>query len=661
MVKPTIFKSGFHTRNMVTKGFFFILGLVLCCTIVCHAQTGRLKTLQEQLRTAKYDTDRVNTYYFLSRYYWNKNADTALFMAEKSLALAQKNHFDKGIALAYLTKGVSLVSKGRLPEALECLFQSLRLSEKLGLIGLSQNVFNNIGIVYTDMEDYNNALFYYKKAYNIALQHNYPSFNELVNIGEVFKYKNHPDSTIAYNRKALKIAQAAKDTFGIIVTYYNIGENYITLKNYQLAQDYLNKALPLAVKINDNEGITYCHSAFALVYYHTGKYKKSLEYAQMALKENKKIGFNEISKQVYNVLYLTHLKLGNYKEALQIRNLEVALKDSLSGVEKTRAITKIQSGYGLEKQQQQINLLKKSAIIKQEELKNTELKRNLITAVALFLLVLALLLVKNFVDKKKLIKQLEEQNRDISNKNQHLEELILVRNRIFSIIAHDLRGPVHSISGMMDMLKTESMDEEDKGYFIEKASQSLHVTGNLLDNLLYWARSQMDGMQVNTIAFDIQQVIQQNIALIEARATEKSIRVFKEEGKDSQMVLADQAMIDIVIRNLVENAVKFLKAGNSVSIATEENEDKLIVSIKDDGQGIAPEVQSKIFNKYTSYSSFGTAQEKGSGLGLLLCKELVEKNHGNIWFESKPNEGTTFFFTIPLKKTSDLAVMTTSY
>lgn len=627
-----------------------MLALVCAYSSVCYAQPNLLKVLHENLTNAKHDTDRVNTYYALSRFYWNKNADSALFMAEKSLILAQKNRFDKGIAQAYLSKGVSLVSKGRLPEALECLFKSLRISEKLGLIGLSENVFINIGNVYADMEDYKIALFYYRKAYHIALQHNYSTFNELVNIGEVFKYKNQPDSTIEYNQKALKIAKVAKDTMGIIVTYYNIGENYITLKNYSIAQNYLNKALVLAKKMNDDEGITYCHNAFALVYYHTGKYQKSLEYALMALEENKKIGISEISKQAYNVLYLTHLKLGNYKEALQIRNLEVALKDSLSGVDKTMAITKIQSGYGLEKQQQQINLLKKNAIIKQEELKNTELKRNLITAVALFLLVLALLLVKNFIDKKKLIKQLEEQNRDISAKNLHLEELILVRNRIFSIIAHDLRGPVHSITGMMDVLKTESMDEEEKVFFIENASQSLHVTANLLDNLLYWARSQMDGMQVNTIVFDIQQVIQQNIALIEARATEKSIKVCKEKGKLPQMVSADQAMIDIVIRNLVENAVKFLKAGNTVSIATEEKENELTVSIKDDGQGISQEAQSKIFNKYTSYSSFGTAQEKGSGLGLLLCKELVEKNQGKIWFESKPNKGTTFYFTIPLKQ-----------
>ncbi len=651
MEKPSIIEPSIFISKIIQERLVLMFGLIFMLASMSTAQPNQFKNLSEQLNTAKHDTDRVNAYYSFSRFFWNKNSDSALYMAQKSLELAQKINFQKGMAFAYSSKGVALVLKGRLPEGLSCHFQSIRIAERLRMIELEGIGYNNVGKVYADMEDYPNALYYYRKAYRTGLKNHISTFSELVNIGEVFKFQNKPDSTILYNKKALALSRVEKDTLGIIIALYNIGENSITLKQYQLAQNYLNKALALAVLINDDEGITYCHSAFASLYYATGNYAKSIEYAKKALEENKRIGVNEISKQVFNILYLTYLKLGNYKEALLYRNLEVALKDSLSGVEKTRAITKIQSGYGLEKQQQQINLLQKNAIIRQEELKNTTLKRNLIAAVALFLLVLALLLVKNFLEKRKLIKQLEAQNRDIIAKNEHLEELILVRNRIFSIIAHDLRGPVHSISGMMDMLKTEIMTEEEQHFFIENASQSLHVTSNLLDNLLYWAKSQMDGMQVNKVSFDLQKVVSQNIALIEARAAEKQIVVKNEIGEGAQKVFADQAMIDIVIRNLIENAVKFLNEGNSIRIATTVKDENLIISIKDDGQGIPYEAQSKIFNKYTSYSSFGTAQEKGSGLGLLLCKELVEKNHGNIWFESKPNSGTTFYFTIPLKQT----------
>ena len=284
-------------------------------------------------------------------------------------------------------------------------------------------------------------------------------------------------------------------------------------------------------------------------------------------------------------------------------------------------------------------------------MKNKELKNHEVTLAAggaLFLVLMPILLYKNYHQKKKLIKQLEEQNRDILQENEYLEELILVRNRIFSIISHDLRGPVNSIKGIVDFMIEEEMSEEEKSFYIEKISQSLHATSHLADSLLYWAKSQMNGAQVNPLLFDIQDIIQQNVSLILTRATEKQIKIVTKRRKEPQLVFADSTMIDTVIRNIVENAVKFLNAGNSIIITTQQEENKVIISIQDDGQGIPLEAQSKIFNKDTTYTSYGTANEKGSGLGLLLCKELVEKNNGTIWFESVPDQGTTFSFTIPL-------------
>ena len=469
----------------------------------------------------------------------------------------------------------------------------------------------------------------------------------MINIGEVFKKKGKPDSTIAYNQRALLLYESMNDTVGVTVAMYNIGENYITLKNYKLAQKYLNKALALALITNDIEDIVYCHSAFAYIFYHTKNYQSSLYYGKLAFEENKQLGIQEISQEVNNILYLTYQKLGNYKEALYFRNLGIALKDSLIGLEKAKIITKM-SVVEFEKQQQQIDFFKKAAKFQEQELINIKFKRNLIIAGALALLGFALFLFRSYNEKKRLIKKLEEQNTDIVEKNNNLNELILVRNRVLSIIGHDLRGPIHSIKGMMEILCTEEMDEEEKSFFIEKASQSLNVTANLLDNLLYWAKSQMDGMKTNPSLFNIHQIIKQNVLLIEGRASEKNITIIAHDTDKETMVFADETMIDIVIRNLVENAVKFLKSGNTVCIETRIENQMLVVAIVDNGQGIALEVQPKIFNKYTSYSSFGTAKEKGSGLGLLLCKELVEKNNGTIWFESKPNEGTTFFFSVPL-------------
>jgi signal transduction histidine kinase len=628
--------------------------LAFGCTFSCLAQTNHIKVFFEKLNTAKHDTDRVNIYYAISRQYWNKNSDSALLMAQKSLELAQKIHFEKGIALAYLSKGVVLVSKGKFPEALECHFRCLRISEKLGMTGLTGNQYNNIGIVYANMDDYAKALYYYQQTYKIVLKQHDPTgfatYGLLVNMGEIFKKKGQPDSAIAYNSRALIIAKRVKDPSSIATALYNIGENYITKKNYIQAQVYFDKALDIAKRGGDDEDVAYCHNGLALVYYHTGNYDSSMLYAQKGLEESKRLAIVELITSAYNVLYLTHQKTGNYKQALYYRNLEVDLNDSLKTAEKQKIIRNIQSTYDLDKKQKQIDLLNKDKIISQKELEKIKLKRDILTAGAILLLLLAFILFRNYTQKRRLSEQLALQNKNISKQNQQLEELVHVKDRLFSIIGHDLRGPIHTISQMMGMIKEKDLSEEESEYWIEKACENLTVTSHLVENLLYWAKSQMDGIHTNPACFDVQKIIEQNIILLKARAAEKKVMITGMEITRSETVYGDEIMIDIVIRNLMENAVKFSKAGDHVTIAAEKKESSTVITIKDNGKGIPEEAQTKIFDKFSSYTTFGTASEKGSGLGLLLCKELVEKNNGTLWFESKADVGSSFYFTVPSLK-----------
>ncbi|WP_183579664.1 tetratricopeptide repeat protein [Mucilaginibacter sp. X5P1] len=625
--------------------------LTFVSTSSCFAQTDHIKVFFEKLSTAKHDTDRVNIYYSISRLYWNKNADSALLMADKSLELAKKIHFEKGIALAYLAKGVALGYKGNWPESLDCHLQCLRISEKLGMEGLTGNEYNNIAGMYTSLEDYTKALYYNRLAYKIALKQHDPTgfapYAPLVNIGEIFKYEGQPDSAIAYNYRALIIAKRAKDPTSIATALYNIGENYITKKNYRQAQIYFYEAVNIAQKAGDDEDVAYCHTGLALTNYHMGKYNFSMLYAQKGLEESRKSGIVELIKTAYHVLYLTHQKMGNYQQALYYRDLEVELNDSLNTVEKQIAIRNIQSTYELDKKQRQIDLLNKDKLISQKELEKIKLKRNILMAGALLLILLAFILFRNYTQKRRLSEQLALQNKNISEQNERLEELVLVKDRLFSIIGHDLRGPIHALYQMINVLKEEDLSKEESEFWIEKAGEYLTITSHLLENLLYWAKSQMDGIYTNPANFDVQKVIEQNIMLIKARAVEKKVTVTAMNIIAPEIVYGDETMIDIVVRNLVENAVKFSKAGGVVTIGAEKKESLTLITVKDNGKGIPEEAQAKIFDKLSSYTTFGTASEKGSGLGLLLCKELVEKNNGTLWFESKTGIGSSFHFTIP--------------
>jgi signal transduction histidine kinase len=372
-----------------------------------------------------------------------------------------------------------------------------------------------------------------------------------------------------------------------------------------------------------------------------------MSYAQKGLEESKKSGIVELIATAYKVLYLTNQKKGSYKEALYYRNLEVALNDSLKTAEKEKVIRNIQSSYELEQKQRQIDLLSKDKVIGQKELERVKLRRDLLTAGAISLLIFAFVLFRNYAQKRKLSEQLALQNKDISAQNLQLEELVHVKDRLFSIIGHDLRGPIYTISHMIDMIKEDGLSEEEGKHWIEKISDTLTITAHLVENLLYWAKSQMDGIQANPADFNVQKVIEQNITLLKERAAEKKVLVTGVEGTTPGTVYGDETMIDIVIRNLVENAVKFSKAGDTVTVSAQNKDAVTVITVKDNGKGIPEEAQAKIFDKFSSYTTYGTASEKGSGLGLLLCKELVEKNNGTIWFESKAGIGSSFYFSLP--------------
>jgi signal transduction histidine kinase len=628
----------------------FNLLMVACCA-TCAAQPDRINALFKKLNTAKHDTDRVNTYYAISRQYCGKNTDSALLIAQKSLDLAQKIHFEKGVAMAYVLKGIALGYKGKWPEALECHLQCLRISEKLGIEGLSGNEYNNISQLYANLEDYEKALYYNRRAYKIALKQNDPSHEGivglLINLGEIFKKKGQPDSAIACNIRALIIAKKGKNRTNIGIALYNIGENYLTKKDYAQARIYFYQSLNIAQKVSDDEGVAYCHSGLALTSFYTGKYKASILYARKALEESKNSGIVELIATAYNVLYQINQKNGSYKKALYYRNLEVALNDSLKTVEKEKTIRNLQSTYELEQKQRQIDLLNKNRVIGQKELESVKLRRDILTAGAVFLLLFAFVVFRNYAQKRKLSEQLALQNKDISAQNLQLEELVQVKDRLFSIIGHDLRGPIHTISHMMDMIKEGDLSEEENKFWVQKISDTLTITAHLVENLLYWAKSQMDGIRAKPASFDVQTVIAQNINLLKTRAAEKKVLVQAAVMNRSETVYGDESMIDIVIRNLVENAVKFSKAGDIVTIGAEKKGSVTVITVKDNGKGIPEESKAKIFDKFSSYTTFGTASEKGSGLGLLLCKELVEKNNGTLWFESMEGIGSSFYFTIP--------------
>jgi len=256
-----------------------------------------------------------------------------------------------------------------------------------------------------------------------------------------------------------------------------------------------------------------------------------------------------------------------------------------------------------------------------------------------------MLKVKGFIETDLRSLLLEQQ---LAEKNNELQKALSVKDRFFSIISHDLRSPFNSILGFSQLI-VDQLKERDYAGLEEYANillQSSQRAMNLVINLLDWSRTQTDRMDFNPEYFELVDFVNETILTFKGIATQKSITIHQ-SLPDFIPVYADKQMINTVLRNLISNAVKFTRQGGEVTILAARKQGEVSISVKDNGVGISKNRIEKLFRIDESESTKGTANEQGTGLGLILCKEFVEKHGGRIWVESAIDTGSAFTFTIP--------------
>jgi len=231
------------------------------------------------------------------------------------------------------------------------------------------------------------------------------------------------------------------------------------------------------------------------------------------------------------------------------------------------------------------------------------------------------------------------------------KELNATKDKLFSIIGHDLKGPINNILGFSELIDQnfENFSEQEVKQYIKLIYKSSITVTDLLENLLTWSRAQRNILTVSphTVAFYF--TVEKCFGQLIQNALQKEIRL-KNKVHPETVVYADEEMITTIIRNLVSNAIKFTNRGGTISVITKSSPEQVVIGIKDTGIGIAPEIMSQLFQPNENHTSLGTEGEKGTGLGLIICKDLVEKNNGKIWAEISPEQGTTFWLKLPAKK-----------
>jgi signal transduction histidine kinase len=245
--------------------------------------------------------------------------------------------------------------------------------------------------------------------------------------------------------------------------------------------------------------------------------------------------------------------------------------------------------------------------------------------------------VKNF--------EINQRNFEILQQKEKLEELNALKDRLFMIISHDFRSPLHSLKGLIVLLNdSEFISPDEFRVLLKGLKYNVDQTYDLLENLLFWSKSQMKGFSVNKVKVNVYDLVFENNSLLRSFADKKDISIVNLVDP-AVHVKADEDMTRLILRNLISNAIKFTDSGGIVTVHTENTGDSINISVADTGIGVGPSEKFDLFAQ--SLSKSGTQNEKGTGLGLMICKEFVEKNNGKIWVESEPRKGSRFTFSLP--------------
>jgi signal transduction histidine kinase len=248
-------------------------------------------------------------------------------------------------------------------------------------------------------------------------------------------------------------------------------------------------------------------------------------------------------------------------------------------------------------------------------------------------------------EKIRLEDEVRNRTIEIQQQNKALEEVNHVKDKLLSVVSHDIRGPLGSLHLALNLVKSGSLSAQEFQTVTEDLETRLTQTTEFIDNLLQWAKLQMRGETFEPDRLDLSKLADESVTLLEPECIQKHI-LLKNHIHESLEAYADLNMIRSVFRNLLTNAIKFTKPNGTIAINAYRIDRKIIISVADTGVGIPEKNRARLFT-ISSVTTQGTKQEKGTGLGLLLCKEFVEKNGGAIWFETQEGKGTTFYFSLP--------------
>ncbi len=675
-------------RNVIDKssGTLKVTALLELSRKVLHYDAEEAlklaKSALEECKTHGLNKPEIQSLIAIGRIYTDqKKMDEALACFDNALQIADQINdvWTKGEILYY--KGVVKFRTGEEMPAFELFsasIQASRLSDNFKIAGSSYSI---IGTIFRINGLYDRAIEYIIKA---KLNYEKADFLEgsawsAYLLGRIYADLKITPTALRYFSDALQIYREVYEVdgngSGIAICYEQIGLLNITLGSYKEARRNFGLMKEIYTRQNSEAGISSAIKDIGILEYYVGNYAEAEELLKKGLalktqlgdmlslpgiyqnlglcmlktaRENEGFSYlqqglelatvnnqKKIQLDIYARMAEAYLNINDLPNAIKCQKKQIEIQDLLLSGDANIKLEQLQAIYEIDEKNQQIAELEKQNRINELNIRQQKIYQYFM----IFGIVLALLIsgtIYWFYNK-------------LRYKNRELHESNVAKDKFFTIIAHDLRGPTSSLAGLLEQLNThfDNFDKQELKEMISITSKSAENVNNLLENLLIWTQSQLNKIKFHPAVHSLHDIFQDAIYTTKPAAEFKEIDIRVEEKKGI-LVTADADMVQIILRNIINNAIKFTHRGGSVVIKADVEGNNLIrVSITDNGVGIESQQLQKIFDLANTQHTPGTENEKSTGLGLILVKYFVEKNNGTLTIDSQKDKGTTVSFTLP--------------
>ncbi len=666
-----------------------LIVLLLLCSLSAKAQQAKVDSIKkivakkELMPSFEKDTTYIVLLNDLSYNYIAVNIDSTNIVGKKALKYSQALGYYEGEIKSYTNIGIYYSEKGNKDKAFDYFNKAYNLAIDKDISKALFNIYNALGVEYSMIGEYKLSLEFYLKALEEAESRKSKTDIALVNInlGTLFSCQYNYKEARTYFEEANEFYRAHKEMslnnlvvkINLSMLYSEIGENEKGLKIVDSLINTFNE-------FEDGVYLSELYHTKASIFHNKKQYKKSIRL------NKKSLSYRRVEDLFFeggvNVdIAKAYLGLENYDSAYVYANrsykqctITNVMDDIIESSEilyllyKRKHVADSTVKY-LEKfklySDSLYNDINRNSIMfykvksdfdkKQNELKIESdkkiiIKQNRINIALLIIGILFCTLIPLYLKHKKqqeLNKQLVDKSNLLINNEKDLLKLNETKNRLFSIIGHDLKGPIGGMNSLLEMHNEENgVSDLDIINIIPKLKKDISSIYFTLNNLLNWGKTQIKGEVIYPKQFLIATLVEENLNFLNSFIVKKKLTIINKINTEDK-VFADRDYLNIVMRNLISNAIKFTPVEGKIKLYTEYIDNTCKISIEDSGIGMDETVQIRIFDETDNLTTFGTEKESGTGLGLKISKAFIEKNNGKIWVESKLGHGSTFHILLP--------------